>query len=114
MSHTLGNLTIDRSQAGVWVAGEPVTLTYVEFELLYQLARSAGRIVSRRRLMRAIWQDGSSPGDRKLTVHVCRLRGKLTRSHPWRINTYSRRGYALMDTAASIPSNTLDGEGVPK
>lgn len=94
---TLGNLTIDRSRVGVWVEGKPVVLTFVEFELLYELARNAGQVLSRQKLMRAVWREPATSGDRKLTVHLSRLRTKMRDSDPWRIETYTRRGYGLMD-----------------
>jgi DNA-binding response OmpR family regulator len=97
---TLGNLMIDRSRVGVWVEGRPVALTYVEFELLYELARNAGQVLSRQKLMRAVWHERASSGDRKLTVHLSRLRTKMSESDPWRIETYTRRGYGLMDRTA--------------
>jgi DNA-binding response OmpR family regulator len=97
---TLGNLVIDKSRVAVWIDGSPVALTYVEFELLYHLARHAGQVLSRRRLMSAVWREnGTASGDRKLTVHLSRLRTKLRNSHPWHIETYTRRGYGLMNSA---------------
>lgn len=98
-SITLGNLVIDRNRVAVWIQGRPVALTYVEFEILYQLARHAGQVLSRRRLMRAVWQENGGGGDRKLTVHLSRLRTKLRESDPWHIETYTRRGYGLMNSA---------------
>jgi two-component system alkaline phosphatase synthesis response regulator PhoP len=94
---TLGNLTIDRSRVAVFIEGRPVALTYVEFELLFELARNAGLVLSRQKLMRAVWHERASSGDRKLTVHLSRLRTKMKDSDPWRIETYTRRGYGLMD-----------------
>ena len=97
---TLGNLTIDRSRVGVWVEGRPIELTYVEFELLYELAKNAGQVLSRQKLMRAVWREPATSGDRKLTVHLSRLRTKMKDSDPWKIETYTRRGYGLMDRSA--------------
>jgi DNA-binding response OmpR family regulator len=95
---TLGNLIIDRGRVAVWVGGGLVDLTYVEFELLHILARNAGQVISRQRLMRSVWNESPPPGgDRKLTVHMSRLRTKLQGSYPWRIETYTRRGYGLME-----------------
>ncbi len=96
---TLGNMTIDRGRVAVLVGGKPVDLTYVEFELLFVLARNAGQVISRQRLLRSVWNESPPPGgDRKLTVHMSRLRTKMQGSHPWRIETYTRRGYGLMES----------------
>ena len=97
---TLGNLVIDRSRVSAYVDGQPLALTYVEFELLYQLARNAGQVLSRRRLLRSVWHEPARSGDRKLTVHMSRLRTKVRGSDPWRIETYTRRGYGLISKAS--------------
>jgi two-component system alkaline phosphatase synthesis response regulator PhoP len=93
----LGNMTIDRSRYDVWVGERLVELTYVEFELLFALARNAGKVMSRARLIQAVWHESGGDDDRKLTVHMSRLRKKLAASDPWQIETYTKRGYALMN-----------------
>jgi DNA-binding response OmpR family regulator len=91
----LGNVTIDRDRFEVWVGDERIELTFVEFELLYALARNAGKVVPRSRLLLAVWNERSTGEDRKLTVHVSRLRKKLRGSDRWRIETVTKRGYLL-------------------
>lgn len=76
MSITLGNLTVDRARFEASIDGRRADLTYVEFELLYTLARNAGRAVSRDRLSAAIWREPAD-GTRRVTVHISRLRKKL-------------------------------------
>ena len=96
VSHvTLGNLTVDRDRYEVCVGGQRVDLTYVEFELLFCLARNSGRVVPRASLLEAVWGNGSEGDARKLTGHISRLRKKIRESHPWRIRTVTKRGYAL-------------------
>jgi two-component system OmpR family response regulator len=68
----------------------------VEFELLYQLTRNAGRVVARARLMQQVWNEPSNGSDTKLTVHMSRLRKKLGSGHPWHIETIAKRGYVLV------------------
>ena len=92
---SFGNVTIDRDRFEVWVGGERIELTFVEFELLFVLARNAGKVVPRSRLLLAVWNERSTGQDRKLTVHMSRLRKKLRGSDCWRIETVTRRGYAL-------------------
>jgi DNA-binding response OmpR family regulator len=98
-SIVLGNLTIDRDRFEATVAGRRVDLTYVEFELLYALARNAGKATSRERLVAAVWQ-APADGTHRLTVHVSRLRKKLRESAPWRIETITKRGYILRNASA--------------
>jgi len=92
---SLGNVTIDRDRFEVWVGGGRTELTFVEFELLFVLARNAGKVVPRSRLLLAVWNERSTGQDRKLTVHMSRLRKKLRGRDCWRIETVTRRGYAL-------------------
>lgn len=95
----LGNVSIDRDRFEVWVAGRQADLTFVEFELLYELAKNAGKVMTRQRLLQSVWSESKPDGDRKLTVHVSRLRKKIGDSWPWRIETVTKRGYVLADMA---------------
>jgi DNA-binding response OmpR family regulator len=96
---TLGNLTIDRDRFEVLIDDRRVELTYVEFELLHQLARHAGKVVPRFRLLQTVWGDRQPGADRTLTVHMSRMRSKLRDSHPWQIETTTKRGYAFANSA---------------
>lgn len=98
-SIVLGNLTIDRDRFEATVEGRRVELTFVEFELLHALARSAGKALTRERLAASVWQ---TPFDEthRLTVHISRLRKKLQGSAPWRIETITKRGYILRNGSA--------------
>ncbi len=93
---TLGNVTIDRDRFEVWVDVRRVDLTFSEFELLYTLAKNAGKVLSRSKLMELVWNEPSRGQDRKLTVHMSRLRKKMRGSSPWRIETITKRGYAFV------------------
>jgi len=92
---TLGNVTIDRDRFEVWIEARRVDLTFSEFELLYTLAKSAGKVVARSKLMELVWNEPSQGQDQKLTVHMSRLRKKMYGSRPWQIETITKRGYAL-------------------
>lgn len=100
----LGNLTVDRARFEAFVDGRAAALTFVEFELLYQLARRPGTVITRSRLANAVWRGGLAADDRRLTVHVSRLRKKVRGTRPWRIATVPRRGYALVSEDASDPA----------
>jgi DNA-binding response OmpR family regulator len=93
---TLGNVTIDRDRFEVWVDVRRVDLTFSEFELLYALAKNAGKVLSRSKLMELVWNEPSRGEDRKLTVHMSRLRKKMSGSRPWHIETITKRGYAFV------------------
>ncbi|MFQ5472553.1 MAG: winged helix-turn-helix domain-containing protein [Dehalococcoidia bacterium] len=105
----LGNVSIDRDRFEVWVAGERADLTFVEFELLYQLASNVGKVVTRQDLLLAVWSESDQARDRKLTVHVSRLRKKIGRSRPWRIETVTKRGYVLTNPSQRKQASSSNG-----
>jgi len=70
-------LRIDVPRRLVEVRGEPVQLTYVEFELLRALAGHPGRVFSRRMLLEALWKSADYRDPRTIDVHVRHLREKL-------------------------------------
>jgi DNA-binding response OmpR family regulator len=70
-------LRIDPARRAVEVAGTPVQLTYVEFELLRTLAQRPGRVFSRQALLEALWGGSDYREPRTIDVHVRHLREKL-------------------------------------
>jgi two-component system response regulator CpxR len=58
-------------------AGTLLNLTTTEYDILEQLVRSAGRIVSRDELIALLYHRRATPFDRALDVHVSHLRRKL-------------------------------------
>ena len=74
-----GELRIDPARRTVELAGEPVQLTYVEFELLTTLAGEPARVFTREMLLRALWGDSAYREPRTIDVHIRHLREKLER-----------------------------------
>ena len=72
-------LRIDPTKRSVEVDGEPVHLTYVEFELLRTLASRPGRVFSRQALLEVIRGGSDYREPRTIDVHVRHLREKLER-----------------------------------
>jgi two-component system, OmpR family, response regulator len=72
-----GDLRIDFARRLVEIRGEPIRLTYVEFEILAALARSAGRVFSRSQLLERVWGDAAYRDPRTVDVHIRHLREKL-------------------------------------
>jgi len=92
---TLGPLVVDNSRREAWLSGEEVELTSAEFDLLWLLASSAGRILSREEIfgeLRGIEYDGQ---DRSVDVRISRIRSKIGDDpiHPRRIKTIRSKGY---------------------
>jgi DNA-binding response OmpR family regulator len=72
-------LRIDLGAREVFANGQPVQLTYVEFELLRTLASHAGRVYTREQLLQALWGGSEYREPRTIDVHVRHLREKLER-----------------------------------
>jgi DNA-binding response OmpR family regulator len=96
---SLDGLTIDVSRRSVEVRGDPVQLTYVEFELLRTLASHPGRVYSRRMLLEALWGGADYREPRTIDVHVRHLREKLEHDprEPEYIFTVRGVGYRFRD-----------------
>jgi DNA-binding response OmpR family regulator len=73
----IDRLRIDPARRLVEVDGEPVQLTYVEFELLRTLAARPGRVFSRQALLSGLWGGSEYREPRTIDVHVRHLREKL-------------------------------------
>ncbi len=57
--------------------GKQISLSKNEYRILLELMRSRGKVVSRERLMEALWQTDDFVDENALTVNVGRLRKKL-------------------------------------
>ena len=92
-----GDLEIDFDARRVTVGGKSKELTRFEFELLAALARGAGRVQSRDRLMDLLKGEEFESFDRSIDVHVSRLRAKIERDpkSPRWIKTVRGVGYVL-------------------
>ncbi len=90
-----GSLTVKPGTREVWLRGEPVVLTSIEFDILECLARSAGRVVSRDALAAVIYQREIGPFERAMDVHISHLRKKLDNSEETLIRTVRGAGYLL-------------------
>jgi two-component system, OmpR family, response regulator CpxR len=92
----VGSLRVKPGTREVWLRGEPVPLTSIEFDILECLARSAGRVVSRDALAAALYQREMSPFERSMDVHISHLRKKLENDEETLIHTIRGAGYLLV------------------
>lgn len=74
------DLRIDGKSREVQVRGRQVHLTRKEFDLLFFLARHAGRTFSRLELLLAVWGSTFERDPATVNVHVRRLRAKIERT----------------------------------
>ncbi|HQR45504.1 MAG TPA: response regulator transcription factor [Thermoanaerobaculia bacterium] len=72
-----GSLRVDRSRHLVLRDGTPVHLTKKEFDLLWLLIRSAGRVVSRETILSRLWDYAADVETRTVDVHIRSLRRKI-------------------------------------
>ncbi len=93
------DLTIDFASREVSLAGEPVRLTHKEFELLEYLFRNSGTVLSREKLLDAVWGfEFSGDTTRTVDMHIRTLRQKLHDSAetPRYIATVRGYGYKFL------------------
>ena len=74
---TAGALAVDVKRRAVTVDGEPVILTYKEFELLCYLLENRGVVLSRDQILTKIWDYNYSGETRTVDVHIRTLPQKL-------------------------------------
>ncbi len=88
---TEGDITLDVAAHTVSVAGADLHLTPKEFDLLRVLLRNAGKVMTHKALLRAIWGPAGELQPEYLRVLIGQLRKKLDRtpdksyiqSEPW-------------------------------
>jgi DNA-binding response OmpR family regulator len=91
-----GDLRVDTSSREVSVAGEPVTLTRIEFDLLDVLSTDPKAVISRARLLERVWGPNWVGDDHIVDVHVSNLRRKIGSAL---VRTVRGVGYRLGDAA---------------
>ena len=92
---TVGDLTINSDERLVTAAGREIKLTPKEFEVLKYLVHNAGKVVTHRALLQAVWGWESSEQTEYLRVFINQLRRKIEADpqHPKYILTEPWVGY---------------------
>ena len=86
-------MNLDTYQAAI--AGRPLDLTYMEYELLRFLAARPGKVFTREDLLSRVWGYDYYGGARTVDVHIRRLRAKLGEEHASLIQTVRSVGYCF-------------------
>ena len=73
----LGSMIIDPEKFMVEINGKDVVLAKKEFELLYLLASTPGRVFLRNEILNQVWGSEVIVGDRTIDVHIRKIRQKL-------------------------------------
>jgi two-component system KDP operon response regulator KdpE len=94
-----GELTIDFGARRVTVADRYVELTRTEFDLLAHLALNAGRVITHRALLQAVWGPEYGDETEYLWTYIRRLRHKIEPNprKPQFILTQAGVGYTFLD-----------------
>ena len=94
----VGDLEVDPDLVEVRKGGREVQLSPREFQLLYTLAKSPGRVFPRGALLRQVWGEDEYIDERTVNVYVQRLRTKLDdrTDEPGIIETVRGFGYRLV------------------
>lgn len=101
----VGDVVLDTGARTVHRDGAEVRLTAVEFDVLEQLMRRAGVVVSREQLTHDVLDREYSALDRSIDMHVSNLRRKLGAEHAGveRIKTIRGVGYVYTRPATGTP-----------
>ena len=93
----LGDLTIDYAQRRVEIAGQPVHLTPIEYEMLRVLSLNGGRPLTHEQLLRRVWRVNTGGDPQMVRTHMRRLRRKLgdDADNPRYVFTEPRVGYRM-------------------
>ena len=104
VEHTLqfGDLTIDPKSFTVRLAGEVVTLSAKEYQLLLLLAKNPDRVYSLDQLFTQVWESPSIGDPRTVMVHISNVRKKIEPdpAHPTYIVTVRGGGYKFNGSLA--------------
>ncbi len=97
----IGALEVDSVRHRVLRDGEEVKLTPREFELLSFLARHAGKVVTHKQILAAVWGPAHTENTQYLRVYVAQLRQKIEEhpDDPRIILTEPGIGYRIVDVA---------------
>jgi DNA-binding winged helix-turn-helix (wHTH) protein len=84
-------LNLDKYELSV--DGDPVELTFKEFELLKLLLENQNKVFTRNKLLSIIWEYDFYGGSRTIDVHIRRLRSKLSPPYNLMLKTVRNVGY---------------------
>ncbi|MCL2677622.1 MAG: response regulator transcription factor [Clostridiales bacterium] len=87
-------ITLDHARRAVYAQGEKLTLTFKEYELLRYLLVNAGLVLSREKLLEAVWGFDFEGESRTVDMHIRTLRQKLGAAGE-HIKTVRNVGYRL-------------------
>ena len=97
-----GDLVLNLETYQAAISGQPLDLTYMEYELLKFLSSHPGKVFTRETLLSRVWGYEYYGGARTVDVHVRRLRAKLGEEHANLIQTVRSVGYRFGQSRWSL------------
>jgi len=91
---TVADIVLDDVRHRVTVAGEPVPMTFKEFELLKYLMRNPNIVLSREKIMSHVWEMDFEGESRTVDMHIKFIRKKLGAAGK-HIRTVRNVGYVI-------------------
>lgn len=112
-----GSLEVDLISRDVRKSGERVNLTRTEYAFLRLFVSHAGKVLTHKQILTAIWGQYASKANHYLRVYIAHLRSKLepNRSSPEILLTESGVGYRLAeDCSEAVNGTALDLESASR
>ncbi|MEK7846190.1 MAG: winged helix-turn-helix domain-containing protein, partial [Nitrospinota bacterium] len=95
-SITAGPIFIDINRLLVTLSGKTLKLTAIEFNLIVELTKARGNVLSRNELLDRVWGADVYVTDRTVDTHIRRLREKLGKAAKY-IETVRGFGYRFLE-----------------
>ena len=91
----VGDLTLDEDTREVYRAGEPITLTATEFDLLRFLMRNPRHVLSKAQILDRVWSYDFGGQSNVVELYISYLRKKVDAGRPPMIHTMRGAGYVI-------------------
>ncbi len=92
---TVGDLSLDEDSREVFRAGDPISLTATEFELLRYLMRNPRRVLSKAQILDRVWNYDFGGQANVVELYISYLRKKIDAGREPMIHTMRGAGYVL-------------------
>ena len=94
---TVADLTLDLESHDVRRGGEDITLTNTEFELLRYLMENVGIVLSKQKILDAVWSYDFGGQVNVVELYISYLRKKIDADRPALIRTVRGAGYIMRE-----------------
>lgn len=108
-----GEISLDFRKMELLRADQPVDLTLQEFKVLRFFVARPGIVVSRQKLITAVWRKRKRSSGRTVDNHIARLRQKIENdpTHPVYLRTVHGSGYKFVPAGGLQPSSKEKAPG---